>query len=239
MRKTIFLTACSLLLLSGCSVESVPGLNINEHAPVQAEAPETAAIQAESVEGKVIEVTDGDTFKVQLSTDLLIRGLQLSKGQTIVVRALLIDTPESVGERAGMPLGEEASSFAKDLLEGKMVTLEFDQGELQDHYDRFLAYAYVDGQRVQNALVEEGYAMIRYINEPNTRYLEELRAVEAEARSKEIGIWGISDYVQIEKRFNEAASSDLVTELKNTGKQAAEDIATELIDEVFDSLLKK
>lgn len=239
MKKSLALAACTLLLLSGCSVENVPGLDINEQAPVQAEASATTAAQTETVEGKVISVTDGDSFKIRLSSELLIRGMQLSKGQEIVVRLLLVDTPESVGDRAGMPFGEEASDFAKNLLEGETVTLEFDKGELQDHYDRFLAYAYVDGKRVQNALVEEGYAMLRYIEEPNTRYLDELREVEAGARSEELGIWSIADYVEIEKGFNEALSSDFVTDLKETGKQAAEDLATELMDEAFDAIFKK
>lgn len=239
MKKNIFLSACALLFLSGCTVENLPGIEINEQAPVQAEEMDKSAVQSESVEGKVVEVTDADTFKVRLSKDLLIRGLPLSKGTVIIVRLLMVDAPESVGDRAGMPFGEEASTFAKDLLEGKTVTLEFDQGDIQDHYDRFLAYAYVDGKRVQDALVEEGYAMLRYINEPNTRYLSELRSIEEEARSEEIGIWSIPDYVQIEDGFNEATSSDFATELKDTGKKAMEELTTELIDEAFDALLKK
>lgn len=238
MKKSIFLSAFTMLFLSGCVVEDIPGLAVKEAMPVEAAVQTTEAVQGETVEGKVTMTTDGDTFKVMLTQDLLIRGMQLSKGQTIIVRLLLIDTPESVGDKAGMPFGEEASTFAKDLLEGETVTLEFDQGELQDHYDRFLAYAYVDGKRVQDTLVEEGYAMLRYINEPNTRYLDELRAIEEGARSAELGIWSIPEYVDIEKGFNDAVSSDFTEELKESGKQIAEEVVTELLDEAFDALLK-
>lgn len=158
---------------------------------------------AEEIHGTVSRVIDGDTAVIRLDNEYIVRGKKLNKGAEITTRFLLIDTPESVGERAGMPYGQEASDYAKELLAYKQVTLEFDSGDIQDHYDRFLTYIYVDGERVQDLLIQNGFAVIQFIKEPNTRYLMELERLEASAKEKELGVWSIPYYVQEGNWFNE------------------------------------
>lgn len=228
MLKRSFAVFTACLFLSGCGFTTTMP---EETAPAVSDK-----VNKNEVTGTVTSVTDGDTFVVKLAEAYVLRGMPLSKGQEIAIRLLLVDTPESVGDKAGMPYGEEASTFTKELLKGKTVTLEFDDGEIQDHYDRFLAYAYVDGKRVQDTLIENGYAMIRYIDAPNTRHLDELRSLEEKAREKGEAIWSIPDYIHIEEGFNEAASTDAYQKISSTIEQKTKDAAKEVIDGAVDSL---
>lgn len=223
-----------LFILSGCTV---PPAELT--AP---ERPELSQEQAneEDITGVITSLADGDTYNVVISKDREIRnGVQLTAGEEITVRLLLVDTPESVGEKAGMPYANEASSYAKGLLKGKTVTLEFDEGDLKDKYDRFLAYVYLDGKRVQDYLLENGYAMVHYVSEPNTRYLSELQAIEKTASKQSIGIWSMEGYAVPGEGFSEVGSGPdlkiIGEDIKNKAQETADDFLGETIDSLFDS----
>jgi len=130
---------------------------------------------------KVIRVIDGDT-------------IEIAGGER--VRYIGIDTPEvypSV-EHYGM----EAWAKNRDLVEGKVVTLERDVSD-RDRYDRLLRYVYVDGVSVNAELVRLGYARaISY--PPDTKHTELFEQLEEEAREARRGLWGsgLSDVVLIE-----------------------------------------
>jgi micrococcal nuclease len=132
---------------------------------------------------KVIKVTDGDTFDIEIN------------GKTETVRMLLVDTPETVHpNKPVQPFGKEASAFTTQLLLGKSVKLEADK-EDKDQYGRLLRYVYIDGKSVQEQLLEKGYARVS-IYEPNTKYVTKYQQIETEAKNKKIAVWSISDYVQ-------------------------------------------
>lgn len=146
---------------------------------------------------RVDRVIDGDTF-------------ELSDGRT--VRLIGIDTPEKHmsgklrrdARRTGrdvetiQALGEKASRFAEQLVEGKTVELEYDQANAaQGHLDRYgrtLAYVWVLGAeggrryRVNDRLILEGYAYA-YTEYP-FQYKDHYRRLQHEARSNERGLWG-------------------------------------------------
>ncbi|GIO25307.1 thermonuclease family protein [Oceanobacillus sp. J11TS1] len=147
---------------------------------------------AEGREFVTIErVVDGDTVIVHLED-----------GTRERVRLLLIDTPESVKPNTEVqPFGEEASDFAKKLMpEGEKVELERGTPD-RDDYDRMLAYIWVDGENVNQMLVEEGYARVAFVYEPNTKYLDELEEAQEEAKEDGENIWSIPGYV--ESRFKD------------------------------------
>ncbi|WP_052401110.1 thermonuclease family protein [Oceanobacillus jeddahense] len=174
--KKIFILLAFLFLLTGC------GLLEFLEGGEPAEDRELVTVE---------RVVDGDTVIVHLED-----------GSRERVRLLLIDTPESVKPDSEVqPFGEEASDFAKELMpEGETVELERGSPE-RDDYDRMLAYIWVDDENVNQLLVEEGYARVAFVYEPNTKYLEELEEAQEEAREKEDNIWSIPGYV--ESRFNE------------------------------------
>lgn len=63
--------------------------------------------QAETIVGKVVSVTDGDTLTLRTETE------------TLKVRLLGIDTPER-----GQPYGTKAKQALSDMVFGQSVTIE-------------------------------------------------------------------------------------------------------------------
>jgi len=119
-------------------------------------------------------------------------------GDTIIVagvgrvRLIGVDTPETVDPRRPVQFfGREASAFATQLLEGKLVRLEYDQRRT-DRYGRTLAYVWLpDGPMANAEIIRRGFGHV-YTRFP-FRYLEEFRKLEREARLADHGLWGAED----------------------------------------------
>ncbi|WP_289890903.1 thermonuclease family protein [Virgibacillus pantothenticus] len=132
----------------------------------------------------VERVVDGDTLVIKNAS-----------GEEERVRLLLVDTPESVHPNKPVQLfAKEASSFAKEKLEGEKVKLELGNPET-DKYDRLLGYVWIDDVNFNQLLIEEGYARVAYIYEPNTKYLDEFQDAQVEAKEDKVKIWSINGYV--------------------------------------------
>jgi len=122
---------------------------------------------------RVVNVVDGDT-------------IVLENGER--VRYLGIDTPETSDPGRGIECyGPEATERNRHLVEDRLVRLEADQSN-RDRYGRLLRYVYVDDLFVNGELVEEGYAYTSYWP-PDTRYYQELLALESQARAAGRGLW--------------------------------------------------
>ena len=166
--------------------ESVQGSGTGEAAaaiPLE-EAEELTGNEAQAVE--YLSANDGDTISVQLD------------GEKKRVRLLMIDTPEMNYDKGEpMPYAEEAKQLTIGLLESaQSVELLFDKGPKTDNYDRLLAYIYVDGVMLQEALLEEGLAAVRYVNEPNNSLEQQFRAIQDEAEEEGLNIWSHEGYFQ-------------------------------------------
>lgn len=132
----------------------------------------------------LINVIDGDTIIVKYN------------GKTETVRYLLIDTPEVRHQTLGnQPYGDEASDRNSQLLMNTAITLEFDDGDRYDDYDRLLAYVYADGKSVQETLLDEGLGRVAYVFPPNDRHVEAFENAEAKARNDRLGVWQHENYV--------------------------------------------
>ncbi|OTY74946.1 hypothetical protein BK749_11350 [Bacillus thuringiensis serovar vazensis] len=151
----------------------------------------------ETVKGKVLHIKDGDTIDVNV------------KGQKQTVRLLLLDTPESVSQKVPpQKMGKEASSFLKKELDGKSVTLVYDQGPKEDKYGRKLAYVFCNGIHINELMAKSGYGIVAYISKPNTTLLPEMLEAEKEAKEAMAGVWSIKGFVNEKKRHynrNDAA----------------------------------
>jgi micrococcal nuclease len=127
----------------------------------------------------VSRVIDGDT-------------VELENGER--VRLIGIDTPELYDERKPvMYFAQEASKFTKQMAEGKMVRLEFDENNEylghKDKYGRTLAYIYLeDGTFLNAEIIKQGYgfAYTKFL----FKYMEEFRKYQQEAMENEKGLWG-------------------------------------------------
>src|SRR3972149_6286447 len=118
----------------------------------------------------VAQVIDGDTFDCQLSD------VNIEK-----VRLIGIGIPESIGDTA--------TNFSKSYLRrGTPVRLELDE-QTRDSDGRVLAYVYLPGGKMLNALlIQEGYAQV-IINPPNLKYKNLFMKLETETREQRKGLW--------------------------------------------------
>ena len=88
-----------------------------------------------------------------------------------------------------IPVEERAFSFAKDLLEGKRVRLEFDT-QLKNEDFQTLAYAFLpDGTFVNAEILKQGFA---YLNTSpiNIKYAAALKQSYQEGRREKRGLQG-------------------------------------------------
>lgn len=138
------------------------------------------------IEAQYISINDGDTFRVKVN------------GQEERIRLLMIDTPEmNYDKKDPMPYAEEAKSYTLNLLENaSKIELLYDVGPETDNYGRLLTYVFVDDVLLQELLLKEGYAAVRYINEPNNTLEKEFREIEETAKANKLNIWEHENYLQ-------------------------------------------
>ena len=121
----------------------------------------------EQIIGKVVAITDGDTFKL-----LTIDSTQIK------VRLANIDCPERK-----QPFSTKAKQYASQAIFGKNVKLEYLK---KDRYGRFICNViYGDSLNLSYELVKHGLAWhyIKYSND------ESLQALEDEAKKNKVGLW--------------------------------------------------
>jgi len=235
--------ACILVATSGCDrgataetpIQQADGTEAHTGA---AERP-TAATQAKTEiehEGLLIgeyqlapnPVVDGDTIRVE--------------GVAGSIRLLSIDTEEKIRgkaaraavakdfeqylkrkrgdatrpQKAGTPMGEEATNFAKAFFEGAdVVRLERDDPkDIRGHYGRLLAYAFVkkNGRWTSYNVECVRAGMSPYFTKYgySHRFHNQLTHAEAEARQSRRGIWdpsaqGYGDYDERKAWWNARA----------------------------------
>lgn len=128
---------------------------------------------------RVEAVIDGDTVRIE--------GGRL-------VRYIGIDAPETRRRDGGrwvvdpQPFAKAATAENRRRVAGQTGRLEFDR-RAEDRYGRLLAYVWMDGEMVNEALVRAGLARARRYP-PNLRYQGRLEAAQDEAKSARRGLWG-------------------------------------------------
>lgn len=128
---------------------------------------------------RVLKVIDGDTIEVNLNS------------KTERIRLIGIDSPEVLDERRSVQcFGKEASSKAREILNGKTINLESDptQGE-RDEYGRLLRYVFFDSLSFNKFMIREGYAYEYTFKGNFYKYQSEFVQAEKEARKNKIGLW--------------------------------------------------
>jgi endonuclease YncB( thermonuclease family) len=112
-----------------------------------------ASCAPDEAAGRVIHVTDGDTFDVRLSS----HDDRISD-EVIRVRLADLDAPEMYGERA-CEAGRIAGEYTRSNLMGNLVSLDIDDKNGQDDYGRWMAVCYLeDGRNFNRMLIDSGYA---------------------------------------------------------------------------------
>lgn len=189
--KTLILTSVLIISVAVSSLLIWHGLNLDikedEPGVLGSINPErekqVATISAqEQKEFLVTKVIDGDTVEIK------------SGSQTLKVRLIGIDTPETVDPRRPIGcFGKKASAETKRLIEGKNVVLTKDVSET-DKYNRLLRYVFLpigDGQNlfINDYLIRQGFAKtLTY--PPDVKYDSRFLQAEKEARENLRGLWG-------------------------------------------------
>lgn len=123
-------------------------------------------------QGKVVGVTDGDTFTL-LTKDK----------KSIKVRLHGIDTPES-----NQDFGQKAKEFLSDQIFSKTVSIK--EGG-NDRYGRLIGIIYLDslqeGISINEELISNGLAWHYKVYDKNPEWAK----LEKEARAKKIGVWSL------------------------------------------------
>ena len=166
--------------------------------------------------GKPVEhQVRGSILEVDASVEVIesVRVDDVSSGDTIRMRNIVgfrdgdevkyVKSVKYIGmdaPRRGEPFHKPATELNKKLVDGKKVRLVFDEQKI-DRSGRFLAYVYVENPSAQGEektlfvnqeMIKKGYAKVPDAIE-NTRYLEQFRSLEAEARELRLGIWKYAD----------------------------------------------
>ena len=145
-------------------------------------------VKAETIEVTFKKCVDGDTAWF------------IMNDEEIKVRFIGIDAPEIDHEETPAEYYSlEAKAYVCNRLDNsKKIELEFDpNSDMQDKYDRFLAWVFVDDKLLQKDMVEKGFAKVAYLYD-DYKYSNILIEGEKKAKHERLGIW--KDYV--EKDFN-------------------------------------
>jgi micrococcal nuclease len=124
----------------------------------------------------VQRVVDGDTLRLP---------------GRIYVRLIGVDTPETVKPNWPVePFGPEATQFTKEFIGRQPIQLRLDH-ERTDQHGRWLAYVYVNGKMLNEALLKAGLATAHTEYHYSESMKKRFREAEAAARKKRLGIWSL------------------------------------------------
>jgi endonuclease YncB( thermonuclease family) len=127
---------------------------------------------AETIRGRVVGVTDGDTLAVLDGSD-----------QQFKIRLSGIDAPEK-----RQPFGNRAKESLSEMVFGKQVVVESSK---EDRYRRKVGKVLHDGTDVNLEQIKRGMAWhyIAYAKEQAPADREAYASAEAEAKAQRRGLW--------------------------------------------------
>ncbi|MDO5969676.1 thermonuclease family protein [Flavivirga aquimarina] len=124
-------------------------------------------VLSQTISGKAVAITDGDTFKL------------LTKDSTLIkVRLANIDCPEKK-----QPFSAKAKQFVSDAIFGKIVEVRVLK---KDRYGRYISNViYNDTISLNYELVKQGLAWhyVKYSKDKN------LQSLEDKAKADKVGLW--------------------------------------------------
>lgn len=129
-------------------------------------------------EATLVECGDGDTAVFRTS------------GQTIRVRFLGIDTPETATVLDAW--GKPASNYTcEKLTNATSIVLEGDYQTIDSTGTRYLAWIWVDGRLLNLEIIEEAYSKLGAVS--NTKYSAVFELAESKTKKTKKRIWGEKD----------------------------------------------
>jgi len=112
--------------------------------------------------------------------------IRLRGGEEVVLNGIDFQLPADSLSQDQFHLGTE---FLRGMIEGARVTLQFDL-QRRDEFGRYRAYVLTsDGTMINTEIIKRGYC--RVDRGRPLMYLDDFRALEAQARKERRGIWKI------------------------------------------------
>lgn len=152
--------------------------------------------------------------------------------EKIKARFLALDTPESTNKIE--EYGKEASRYTCNLLtNADSIEIEYDSNsDKLDKYDRHLVWIFVDGDLLQEKIIENGLGEVAYLY-GDYKYTNTLKIAQDDAKAKKLGIWsevkdksniyylyiGIGAIILIICIFNKKARNKLINKFKKQLKK--------------------
>lgn len=133
-------------------------------------------VTAETLIGKVVRITDGDTLVI----------LDATQSQH-KIRLAGIDAPES-----RQPFGQKSKERLSQSVAGQQVAVDWSK---RDRYERIIGKIIYDGKDVNLAQIRAGLAWWyrKYAGEQSSVDRQLYEAAEDRARADQVGLWGVSD----------------------------------------------
>lgn len=127
-----------------------------------------------------VTVIDGNTLQI--------RG---SKNKVETVKLISIEAPVD-----NQPFAPEAKNFLQNMVQNsKTITLE--KAEVtKDSKNQMVVYVYADNKSVQEAMLKNGFARVANVAPPLDDFADVYQSAEKEAKSKNINIWSLPNYVK-------------------------------------------
>lgn len=132
-----------------------------------------AALAGETLSGKIVDITDGDTITVLVDM------------HEVKIRLAEIDTPER-----GQPWANRAKQALSDKVFGKQVEIEVVG---TDRYGRTVGHVHMGDRDINREMVREGHAWVyrKYMQDPT------LLDDESSARQGRLGLWSLPESKRI------------------------------------------
>lgn len=122
---------------------------------------------AQSVTGQAVSVYDGDTITLKVLGE-----------SNMKIRLSSIDTPEM-----NQAHGVEARDALRGMISGKSIQVKIYE---KDKYGRYIGEIFLNGESVNNKLVEQGHAW-HYVRYSHSK--KALSKLEKSAKERRIGLW--------------------------------------------------
>jgi len=137
-------------------------------------------------QAQVLRIIDGDTLEIDQSD-------HVQDHSATRIRLCGIDCPETAKhDRIAEPWAQQAIEFARNQVNGYVVTLTLESHRTRDKFGRLLAHVELeDGRNLNETLLDAGLAQVdeRW---PHTR-LSRYAQVERSARRRAVGLWSPTD----------------------------------------------
>ncbi|MFJ7732040.1 thermonuclease family protein [Lysinibacillus sp. NPDC097231] len=182
---TIILAVALYMIFGRAPAEEKDAITTDQHGIISIEQIEEQTGN-KRFDVDYIKAYDGDTIQATIN------------GKKEKIRLLMVDTPEmNYNKGEAQPYAQDAKDYTIKLLENaKKVEAVYDVGPETDDYDRLLAYVFVDDVLLQESLLKEGLAAVRFIHKPNNTFEDEFREIQQDAEKAKLNIWSHENYFQ-------------------------------------------